>query len=157
MKIIKRLLTSLIFSVIISTNSLASSTEKSFVVTHQWIRLPAETSVNTAAYFNIHNNTNQDLKIIDTKIEDGVCQRAEIHGYKQDEQSVMKMFKLESITIPARTSIEFKPGSNHVMLMGLLKRLDNHSKYKLKLKFLPANAENNKSEPSELEIEFPVK
>ncbi len=157
MQIIKRLLTSVIFSVIISSNIFASARSENFIINHQWIRLPAETATNTAAYFNIYNNTNQDFKIIDAESQEELCKNTEIHGYKQDEHGVMKMFKLESITIPAKTSVEFKPGSNHIMLMGLLQKINSHNKYKIKLKFLPANAENNKSEPSELEIEFPVK
>lgn len=169
MKKNKLLLTSILSVSLIASNAIASSIpnknptqnisaiQSGLSISDQWIRMPADTSVNTAAYFNIQNNTDQNIKIVEASIEGDVCKHTEIHGYKSDDHGVMRMFKLESITIPAKTSIEFKPGSNHIMLMGLNKKFVRNSYYNITLKFLPANAENNIATVSKMEIKFPVK
>lgn len=99
---------------------------------NQWMRMPAVTSVNTAAYLNITNNSDKDIKITDALLVGDYSERTEIHGYKPDDNGVKKMFKLESVTIPANSTIEFKPGSFHIMIMGLKKPLEKGSNYEMK-------------------------
>lgn len=125
-------------------------------VSDEWIRDPAKGSVNSAAYFNIRNDSDIDIKIIGAKAEKGLCKHTEIHGYKPDDKGVMKMFQLESITIPAKTTLEFKPGGNHIMLMGLKEEILQKAHYTIKFQVVPANKEVKAIIP-DLTIKFPVK
>lgn len=103
------------------------------IVTEQWLRQPSATSVNTAAYFNITNNTDKDMVLNGVISENDLCEVIEVHGYKDDKE-VKKMFKLESVAIPAHSTIEFAPGSFHVMLMGLKRPIMQEGKIMLKFK-----------------------
>jgi len=127
-----------------------------FTVSDPWIRMPAATSVNTAAYFIIKNNTKDDVKITDVVSNEAISERLEIHGYKPDDQGVKKMFKLESVTIPAGSEVEFKPGSFHIMIMGLKKQIVKGATYGLNLKMKPATDATEKVYP-DISLEFPAK
>lgn len=122
----------------------------------QWIRMPAATSVNTAAYLNVTNNTDKDIKIIDVKSIDDISERVEIHGYKPDDKGVKRMFKLESVTIPAKSTIEFKPGSFHIMVMGLKTTFTKGLSYQFKFMIEPASEGKGDVYPDQI-INFPVK
>ncbi len=119
-------------------------TSDKITITKPWIRKPASTSVNTAAYFTIHNGMDTDVKLVEANAENGLCKRTEIHGYKPDDKGVMKMYKLESITIPAGQTVEFKPGSNHVMLMSLEKHPEVGDSYTINFKISPATGNSIK-------------
>lgn len=120
-----------------------------------WVREPSSTSVNTAAYFKISNNSDTDVVLFDVVTDAGLCNRTEIHGYKTDSEEVKKMYKLESITIPAKSSMEFVPGSFHVMLMGLEKAIHTNDIIPITLKFKPADSNSQKNIP-EIKLNFPV-
>jgi copper(I)-binding protein len=127
-----------------------------FTISDPWVRMPAATSVNTAAYFIIKNNTKEDVKITDISSRDAISERVEIHGYKPDDNGVKKMFKLESVTIPAGSEVEFKPGSFHIMIMGLKKQIMKGGTYGFVIKMKAANESSKKLHP-DLSLEFPAK
>ena len=122
----------------------------------QWIRQPSSTSKNTAAYFKITNTSDKDVIIKEAIAEEGLCERIEIHGYKKEDTEVKKMFKLETVTIPAKTTIEFVPGGLHVMLLGLKKPITKDSNISLILKILPADGNANDVIP-DVALTLPVK
>lgn len=122
----------------------------------QWIRQPSSTSKNTAAYFKITNTSDKDVIIKEAIAEEGLCERVEIHGYKKEDTEVKKMYKLETVTIPAKTTIEFIPGGLHVMLLGLKKSITKDSNISLTLKILPADGNTNDIIP-DVALTLPVK
>lgn len=136
----------------------ASATVSGSLITYvdQWIRQPSSTSKNTAAYFKITNTSDKDVIIKEAIAEEGLCERIEIHGYKKEETEVKKMYKLETVTIPAKTTIEFVPGGLHVMLLGLKKPITKDSNISLILKILPADGNANEVIP-DVALTLPVK
>lgn len=127
-------------------------------ISDRWIRMPTATSKNTAAYFNISNNTDKDIKITDVRTVEKLAERIEIHGYKPDDDGVKKMFKLSSVTIPANSTIEFKPGSFHVMLMGLKDQIDKGTTYEFKFKIRTASEDSKKvNKLPDHVVSFPVR
>jgi copper(I)-binding protein len=125
------------------------------IFTDQWIRQPSSTSVNTAAYFKITNNLDFDIVLTEVSSQDEISERTEIHGYKNDEE-VKKMYKLESVTIPTKTTIEFAPGGLHVMLMGLKTPINTSMTPVLRFKISPVGEKNDVVIP-EIPVMFPVK
>ncbi len=86
-------------------------------VKNGWMR-PGAKGMMTAAYFKIVNNENQP----DTLYKAGAnfCKKAELHEtYKKGD--MMGMRATPFVVIPAKSTFEFKPGANHVMLMNLKK------------------------------------
>lgn len=64
------------------------------------------------------------------------------------EGTTMKMRQMNSIEIPANSSVELTPGGLHLMLMGLKTPLKAGDSVKIKLKFASSG---------EVEVSFPVK
>lgn len=84
-------------------------------------------------YFTIENNGSADdvLLGIDTP---GLTKRAEIHSMTMDG-GVMKMRKLETLTIPAGQETKLSPSGNHVMFMDLDKAVTADDEFEATLHF----------------------
>ena len=85
-----------------------------------------------AAYVSIFNQSDKDLVI--KSITSTICEVAEIHDTVL-EGEIMRMKKVESLNIPARSEFYFQPGSTHIMLMGLNKELKDGTTFKLNFEF----------------------
>ncbi len=87
---------------------------------------------NSAAYMVINNTGSEADKLI--QAESDVAGAVELHNVKM-ENNVMEMFQVDGIDIPANGQAELKPGSFHVMLIGLNRDLKVGDKVKLTLTF----------------------
>lgn len=76
---------------------------------------------NGAAYMLIENTGSADDKLISAASD--VSEATEIHDMTM-ENDIMKMFKIDGIDIPAGGSVELKPGSKHIMFIGLHGKLE---------------------------------
>lgn len=121
-----------------------------------WIRLPAETAKNTAAYVKLYNESDVDLKLVSAEAIDGF-ERTEIHGYKPDNIGIKKMFRLDLVTIPSKSYVEFKPSYNHIMLLGIKNQLESGDVKVIKFTFVSADMEKHPNEKLVLNVNFEVK
>ena len=81
-----------------------------------YVRLLPPGSPNTAAFMVLRNDGDKPVKLVaGASPEAG---RVELHTHLH-ENGVMKMRQVESIEIPAKGEAVLKPGSLHVMLIGL--------------------------------------
>ena len=87
---------------------------------------------NSAAFFVIKNNSDKDIAI--TSANSDVAEKNELHTHIK-ENKMMKMIKIEKLVVPAKSSLELKSGSDHVMLMGLKKELKVGDEINLELSF----------------------
>ena len=69
-----------------------------------------------AAYLTIHNPTDHPDRLIGAKVT--IAKKASLHT-QLHQDGVMKMRPLKTIEIPAEGMVAFKPGGDHLMLMGL--------------------------------------
>lgn len=76
----------------------------------------------SAAYMLLHNHGTEDDALIGASSD--VAAAVEIHLSKMKDDGTMEMIKQESIALPADGEVELKPGSYHVMLIGLVKDLN---------------------------------
>lgn len=84
--------------------------------TNAWVRLPAVMGQPAAAYFTIEGGRS-DEKLI--RIESALAARTEMHQSMAGMQGMTTMTPLAEIPVPAHATIQFKPGGNHAMLIGL--------------------------------------
>lgn len=103
-----------------------------FKVTDAWAR-PAASGDNGAVYFIISNATDTDDILLSASTD--VASAAEVHMSMMDDNGVMSMQMQEVVAIPARQEIIFKPGSLHVMLVGLTQDLKIGDAFALILRF----------------------
>jgi copper(I)-binding protein len=72
---------------------------------------------NGAAYMILQNRSNEDDSIIGAS--SNAAEAVEIHLSQMKADGTMEMIRQESISLPAGGGVELKPGSYHVMLIGL--------------------------------------
>lgn len=93
----------------------------------------AASGQNGAVYFVIDNKTRQDDILLE--VRGGIAEAVEIHLSEMDENSVMSMARQESVSVPARNTVEFKPGGLHIMLIGIKNELQAGDTFEVTLVF----------------------
>lgn len=81
-----------------------------------WVKASIGKAPNSAAFFIVTNKGPAD-KIVD--VTSDLAKRTELHTHIM-ENNIMKMRRVAGgVDVPANGSVAFKPGSYHVMLIGL--------------------------------------
>lgn len=85
---------------------------------HPWSRATPAGAKVAAGYLVVKNKGSEPDRLV--SIQSEVSDKAEIHEMGVDSAGVMKMRKLaEGVEIPAGGEVAFKPGSYHIMFVGL--------------------------------------
>lgn len=92
---------------------------------------------NSAAYFVISNSGKEADRLI--KAESDIASAVELH-VSEMKDGVMSMHPVDGVEIPASGQAELKPGSYHVMFIGIKRDLKPGDKIALKLYFEKAGA-----------------
>lgn len=91
------------------------------------------TGYNGSVYLKIKNTGGVSDRLI--KAETSVCAVTEIHkSFIKDDRMMMERVD-DGIEIPANGSAELKPGSYHLMLMGIKRSLSAGDSFAVQLKF----------------------
>lgn len=91
------------------------------------------TAYNDAVYLKIQNNGGVSDRLIGAQTD--VCLVTEIHkSYIENDRMMMKKVS-QGIAIPPGGSVELKPGSYHLMLMGVKRSLSASDSFAVQLKF----------------------
>ena len=132
----------LLFSVL---PCLALAAGNEILVRDPYVRLAPPNAPATGAFMQIHNNGSSDMKLVMAKSP--VARSVELHTHK-NENGVMKMREVPAIEIKAKRHTELKPGSFHVMLIGMTTVLKEGDLVPITLRF---------NDGSEQRIEAPVR
>ncbi len=110
-------------------------------ITDAWVRATVQGQKATGAFMNLTAKT--DSRLVGVKTDAAAV--AEIHEMKM-EKDVMRMKRVTVLPLPAGKTVSLKPGSYHVMLMGLKEPLplDSHVQLTLCLK-TPKASNHNKN------------
>ena len=109
----------------------ACASEATLEITDVWAR-PGLKDGNSGVFFLINNQTKSEVKLISADSE--ISAFVEVHkSYMEDE--VMKMEKQEFVTVSAESELSFKPGSYHIMLIGLKNDLTVGTEFEVTLNF----------------------
>ncbi len=88
---------------------------------------------NGAAYMLLHNHSAEVDVLIGASSE--VAGVVELHLSQMKADGTMEMIKQDAITLPADGEVELKPGSYHIMLIGLKQDLKAGDEFSLTLHF----------------------
>ncbi len=106
---------------------------------HPWAR-PAAEGQNGAVYLSIRNGGKDAETFVSAESPD--AQKAQIHETRE-ENGVMKMRAVkEGVEIKPGSSLEFKPGGYHIMLIDLKKPLEEGAMVPLKITLAKAGTIN---------------
>lgn len=107
-----------------------------------------------AVFLMIHNNTETDDRLVAAASD--IAAKVELHTHKESADGVMQMMQIEGgVPLPAGEMHEFARGGDHVMLMGLTRKLEDGDTFPLTLTFEKAGAitveavVDNKRKPGE--------
>jgi copper(I)-binding protein len=92
----------------------------------------------------LHNNGAEAVQLI--AVSSDSAERVEIHAHRHNN-GMMRMEKIDSVSLPAGSDFVFMPGDHHLMLINLNRSLTAGDTVRLKLEF-------NHAEP--LIIDAPV-
>jgi len=81
-----------------------------------WVRATPPGTANTGAFLHIHNRGDQGDELIGASSP--IARTVELHNVRMND-GMMQMYPVEGIEIPANEMVELKPGSFHIMLIGL--------------------------------------
>ena len=108
---------------------------KTIEIVTPWVR-PAAEGQNSAAYLTV-KNAGEDADTL-VSAETPAAEKTELHETR-DEQGVMKMQAVkDGIAIKPGASVEFKPGSYHIMLFRLKKPFELGDSIPLTINFAKA-------------------
>lgn len=88
---------------------------------------------NGAAYMVLSNGTQTDDELVGVSCD--IATAAEIHLSQMSSEGTMQMMPQGSIPLPADAELELKPGSYHIMLIGLKQDLKIGDEITLTLHF----------------------
>lgn len=112
-------------------------------VTNPWARASILASRPGAAYVTLSSDTGDRLLSASTPIAGPVL----IHAAETDASGVSRMAHLQTLDLPAGETVTFAPGDMHLMLMGLVAKLEEGAQFPLTLTFESAG---------EVSVEVPV-
>lgn len=110
----------------------ATTAQAEIEITDGFVRATPPGAVTSAAFMKIHNSGTEAVELV--KADTNVSKVTELHNVKA-EQGVMKMFQVPSMQIPAGATLELKPGSYHIMLIGLHNDITEGDKVSLAVEF----------------------
>lgn len=110
-----------VLAALIMTAAAASASACGLQIKDGWARATVEGMNMSGAFMVIHNCNKTDDRL--TGGSSPVAERVEVHTHINDN-GVMRMREVEGgLTLPAGAHTELKPGSYHIMFMGLKRPL----------------------------------
>lgn len=103
------------------------------IIQHPWSRETAPGQVVGGGFLTVTNNNDRDDQLLSGTSP--VAAEVQIHTMTMDG-GVMRMRQLsDGIAVPAKGSLELKPGSFHIMFMGLKRPLRRGERFPVTLRF----------------------
>ena len=101
-------------------------------VTNVWARASAGRAGAGAAYFEVRNHGGKSDRLVSAKTD--VSRMASLHAHIMKD-NIMRMVRVDGLEVPAGGRATLRPGSHHVMLMGLAQPLMRGHSFPLSLTF----------------------
>ncbi len=86
----------------------------------------------SASFMTLSNQSDQDIKLVEAASK--AAEIVELHTHSNDD-GVMRMRKIDSITVPAHGETVLQPGGLHIMLIEPVEPLKMGNTVKMQLKF----------------------
>lgn len=101
-------------------NMQAQQANQSIMVMDSWVRLTPPIAKNSAAYFTLHNMSNEAVTVVNVRTK--IAESAMMHDVVI-EKNMLRMVHLEELIIAPGAQVVFAPGGKHLMLVNLTEQL----------------------------------
>ena len=88
-------------------------------ISEPWARATAPSAVTGAIFAEIANGGTAADELTAASVESTIADHVELHAHTKDDNGVMRMAPVPSVSIPAGGKTALKPGGFHIMLLGL--------------------------------------
>ena len=105
----------LIISLLFLFSCSESESETSVVVLDAYLKKPLEGAHSSAAYMNLRNTSNYKIKVRGLTCNNLL---AEFHQTVNRDSVMLRMNKLDLLTLDPKSEITLEPGKEHIMLVG---------------------------------------
>lgn len=122
----------------VSSTSFAANDADAVDVVNPFARAVPPVAENSAAFMKLTNTTDSARQVVSA--ESDVAKNIELHTHLMDN-GVMRMREIPFIQVDANSTTELKPGSFHVMLLGLNRPLSIDTEFELTLNFKDGSSE----------------
>jgi periplasmic copper chaperone A len=112
--------------------TVAQSTANMIQITNPTVRVTAPGQSISSAYLQISNQGASADRLV--AVSFAKAKEVQIHEMKMDMDKMM-MRQINALEIPAKGSVELKPGGYHLMLMGLDSPIKEGEQIKMTLQF----------------------
>ena len=129
MKLLSR---SLCFLTVFLLLSIANAWAQGITVDDAWIRSIPPSATTTAAFMIIHNTDSDDAVLISADCD--IAETVQIHTMEQLGE-IMKMKEVSELRIPANGQAVLAPKGYHIMLIGLVRPIQEGETIPLSLNF----------------------
>lgn len=143
-----------VLATLIAAPVLAGSAAESVSVNEPFVRMVPPGMTNTGAFMVLRNADSKDHKLV--KAESPVVKAAELHTHT-NEGGVMKMRPVKDIEIKAKGEAVLKPGSLHVMLIGLKQDLKEGDNVAITLTFEDGSSKKVEAPVRKIQTEMKMK
>lgn len=96
-----------------------NATSEEIAISNARIRVPSNGMIVTAAYFNVKNNSNEELDLVSAT--SSFSPKIELHTHNKSDDGMMEMRQIEQVTIPKGQEIILNPGGLHLMVFDINK------------------------------------
>ena len=121
----------LVTSAFLVTGAFACDDHK-VTITEPYVREMPPASKNTAAYMQLKNPAGKSIKLLE--VQSDIAKKIELHNIV-NKDGVLKMQPQPFIEVAANSTLTLKPGSYHVMMMGVKRQLKQGEQVKMTFKF----------------------
>lgn len=115
-----------------ATPASAKPVDESVSVSDPYVRAVPPGQTISAAFMRLQNHSDDNRMLV--KVSSSVARVVELHTHTSEE-GMMKMRRIDSISIAAGSETILKPGGLHIMLIGLQERLIPEQDVSLTLTF----------------------
>lgn len=140
-----------ILATLIAAPALAGSAADGMTANDPFVRMVPPGTANTGAFMVIKNADDKDHKVV--KAESPAAKVVELHTHIS-EGGVMKMRPVKDIEVKAKGEAVLKPGSLHVMLIGLKQELKEGDSVPITLYFEDGSKKEVKAPVRKIQAEM---
>lgn len=115
----------------------AGAAHQGVSIASAWSRAMPPTAPNGAAYFELTNQAEEPERILGAVTD--IAETVELHNHVHAD-GLMRMERVDVVEVAAQGSVQFKPGSYHVMLLGLKQPLVAGERFSLTVELEKAGA-----------------
>ena len=119
------------FAVLLMVFNPEAQAQAQALVQDAWARPTVQGQTVGGGYFRIDGGSTND-RLLGASAD--IAQSVELHTMRMDGD-VMRMRQLDSVEVPAKQTVEFKPGGMHLMLIGLKTPLKVGNSFPMTLRF----------------------